>query len=495
VKSAYKKFAKDTLVIGVARALVELRSVILLPLLTKTLGTHDYGIWAQVQVTISLVLGFVGLGLPYAMSRFLPTKTSKEEIQDEFWSAFCLVSIATFVVSIVLIAVPSPISKAFFEGATEIVRVTGLIILVWSLDTAILSLYRAFRHMKRYALFIVLDSYAQVGLIAFLALRGSGLFSVIASVLAVRAAILLCLVIQVSRQIGIRKPTFSKIKEYLNFGLPTVPGNVAAWAVASSDRYAIGYFLGAASVGIYSAAYGLGSLMIMVAAIVGFVLPPTLSKLYDEKRVNELSRHLIYSFKYLLMINIPFVVGAAFLGKPILRLFSTSEIAWKGHYVVPIVALSILFYSAYVVIAQVLVVAKRTKILGLVWIISALLNLGLNLVVVPRLGILGAAFTTLFAYALALGIGTYYSFKEFKFSIDWGSIGKSIIASGAMAAVLWPMRAQTVLSTVGTVGAGVIVYAGTLFLLKGVTRREIEFFRDLFQHSADTVVLNKNGPK
>jgi len=492
VVSPYKKFAKDTLVIGVARALVALSRVILLPLLTKTLGAHDYGIWAQVQVTISLVLGFVGVGLPYAMSRFLPAKTSKEEIQDEFWSVFCLVSLATFVVSILLIAVPGPIAKAFFEGATEIVWVTGLIILVWSLDTTFLSLYRAFRQMKRYALFIVLDSYAQVGLIAFLALRGSGLFSVIASVLAVRAAILIWLVFLVSRQIGIRKPTFSKIKEYLSFGLPTVPGNVTAWAVASSDRYVIGYFLGATSVGVYSAAYGLGNLMIMVATILGFVLPPTLSKLYDEKRANELAVHLKYSLKYLLMINIPFVVGAAVLAEPVLRLFSTAEIAAKGHYVVPIVALSILFYSAYVVIAQVLVVAKRTKILGLVWIISALLNLGLNLVLVPRLGILGAALTTLFAYALALGIGSYYSFKEFKFSIDWCSIGKSIIASGVMAAVLWPMRAQTAIGTVGLVSVGVAVYAGVLLLLRGIAAKEIAFFKQVLKHSIPATTRDRD---
>jgi len=477
----------------VARAFETLSRVILVVFLTKTLGPHDYGIWTQVQVTISLVLGFAGLGLPYSMSRFLPTKTNKEEIQDEFWSVFCLVSITTFVVSIVLIAIPSTIAKAFFEGASEIVRVMGFIILVWSLDTVLISLYRAFRKMKRYAFFIVLDSYAQVGIIVLLALRGSGIFSVIASVLAVRAAILIWLVFLVSRQIGIRKPTFSNIKEYLSFGLPTVPGNVASWAVASSDRYVIGYFFGATSVGVYSAAYGLGSLMIMVATILGFVFAPTLSKLYDEKRMNELLVHLSHSFKYLLMINIPFVVGAAVLAKPALRLFSTAKIAAKGHYVVPVVALSILFYSAYVVISQVLVVAKRTKILGLVWIMSALLNLGLNLVVVPRLGILGAALTTLLAYALTLGMATFYSLKEFKISIDWASIGKCVGASGIMATVLWSMRIQTVLSTVQMVGVGVAVYAGTLFLLKVVTRREIEFFRSLFLRSADTVLPNKRS--
>ena len=83
LENSYQKFAKDVGIIGVTSILTSLSGIILLPLLTKTLGSHDYGIWAQVQVTIGLALGFVGLGLPYAMTRFLPSKKDKWEIQEE----------------------------------------------------------------------------------------------------------------------------------------------------------------------------------------------------------------------------------------------------------------------------------------------------------------------------------------------------------------------------------------------------------------------------
>lgn len=85
MENSYQKFAKDVVIIGATNLLVVLTGIFLLPLVTKTLGAHDYGIWAQVQVTISLVLGFVDLGLPYAMTRFLPAKTNREEIQEEFY--------------------------------------------------------------------------------------------------------------------------------------------------------------------------------------------------------------------------------------------------------------------------------------------------------------------------------------------------------------------------------------------------------------------------
>jgi O-antigen/teichoic acid export membrane protein len=481
LENSYQKFAKDVLIIGVTNVLVALSSLILLPLLTKTLGAYDYGIWAQVQVTISLVLGFVGLGLPYTMTRFLAVKTNREEIQEEFYSVFFVVFLATAIVSIILIVFANFIAGAFFAGATDIVRITGLIILVSSLDSVFLTVFRTFRQMKKYSIFTIANNYGQVGLIAYLVLSGYGILSTVLAVLATMAVMFFILFFLIRSQLGIKRPHFSRLREYLNFGLPTIPGNVSSWVVASSDRYVIGYFLGATSTGIYSAAYGLGSVISIPAAILGFVLPPTLSKLYDEGRMEEVKTHLKYSLKYLLAVAIPFVFGAAILAEPVLRLFSTAEIARQGHFILPLVALSILFYGTYVIIAHILVVAKKTKIMGLIWIIAAVANLGLNIVVVPHLGILGAALTTLIAYSLALGVGSYYSFKEFKFSIDWRFIIKSVVASAIMSLAIWMIAPQGTSATILTIVAGTAIYGVALFLLKGFNKEEFKFFKNLFQ--------------
>lgn len=189
MENSYQKFARDILIIGITNPLIALSGIILLPLLTRTLGAHDFGIWAQVQVTIGLILGLGGLGLPFAMTRFLPGKTDKEEIQEEFYSVFWLVFLVSLVVSIILIAAAEFIADAFFQGATQIVRITGLIILVWSLNWVFLSLFRAFRQMKKSSLFMIADTYGQLGLIAYLVLNGHGLLSIVLAVLAVRVVI------------------------------------------------------------------------------------------------------------------------------------------------------------------------------------------------------------------------------------------------------------------------------------------------------------------
>ena len=478
---SYQTFTKNIAIIGMANVLINLSAFLLVPLLTKTLGVHDFGIWTQVNVTIGLIATFAGLGLPYAIVRFLAARKSREEIQKEFYSVFCMVLISALVFSSLLIIFSSFLANVFFNGATQVVIITGLIIFVWLLDSVYLNIFPAFGQMRKYSVLAVAEAFGRVGLIAFLVLKGYGLFSAVLSILIIRTILLFILAYLVKTQIGIAKPRFYKAREYLNFSIPTVPANVTGWVVASSDRYVISFFLGVTAVGIYSAAYILGNIPYMLSGLLSFVLLPTVSRLYDENKINEVKTYLSYTLKYFLALTIPFIFGTAILGKQVLSLFSTLEIAAQGHYVVSIVALSTLFLGVYNVIAHILILVKKTKIIGAVWIISASVNLGLNILIVPRLGVLGAAITTLVSYLLALGIVTYFSFREFRFNIELGFITKSLVASAVMSIVIWLIAPQSTLATMLTIAVGVFVYGLTLLLLKGFKREEISFFLGLLK--------------
>lgn len=479
MENLYQKFAKDVLIYGVATIFIQLGSIILIPIITKTLGAHDYGIWAQVQVTISLAMNLTLLGLAASMLRFLPAKTNKEEMQEEFYSVFYVIAAASLIMSIIFIAFADFIAAAFFDGATDVVRVTGLIILVYSLDTAFLTLFRVFQQVKRYSLFMIVNSYGQIGLIAYLVLNGHGILSVVLAVLSIQLLLLFIVFFIIKAQIGIKRPHFCRMKEYFNYGVPTIPMSMASWVTTSSDRYVIAYFLGTTSVGVYSAAYGLGSIIFMFAGIVGFILAPALFKLYDEGRISEVKTHLSYSLKYILALAIPFVFGAAVLDKPVLRLFSTAEIAGEGYLVTPLIALGILFSCANSVICVILGLVKKMKLVAAIYIIAAVANLGLNILVVPYLGILGAAIATLISSLLVLGLTTYYAFKEFKFDIGWHFIAKSLVASAIMSSAVWLMHPQSSLAIIITVVVGVAVYGIALLLLRGFNEEEFKFFREL----------------
>jgi O-antigen/teichoic acid export membrane protein len=478
--SPYQKFAKDVIIVGITTVLVAFSAILTLPLITRTIGAENYGIWTQSLVTMSLVGGVAGLGLPAALTRFLPAKTSRSDIRDDFYSVVCVTFTVILLASAVIAGSAPFIARVFFDGATNVVRLTALLILIFSCTAVYMSLLRALRSMKAYALFMLLDAYGQVGLMAYMLLHGYGLLSLFCGIAIMKSVVLICLVAYAGQRIGFGRPLFANMRGYLHFGVPIIATSVSWWVVSSSDRYVIAGFLGSESVGVYSAAYNLGNVPYMVIGVIGLVLPPTLSKLYDEGRTRELAVTMSYSLKYFLLLAIPFVVGAAVLAEQVLKLFTGSaSLASQGHQVVPLIAASILIYGTYAVISNSLALARKTSIIGLVWIGAAAVNLLLNLILVPSVGIVGSAIGSLIAYSLALVVTSHRSFKEVRFPIDWRFIMKSLAASGVMTALVWFLDPITSAGTVIAVLAGTAVYAVVLVLLRGIRRDEINFFKGI----------------
>jgi len=428
-----------------------------------------------------LVLYVAGLGLPLTLSRYLASENDDDRLQEGFYGSLGVVFVATLACSILIALFSSQIANAFFGGAMDIVRVMAIIIFLWSLDTMFLSFFRARQQMVKYGLSMLASRFAEIGIIAFLVLNGFGLVNIFFALVCVRAVMLLALWLVVRSQIGFKFRLYfdvKKMKEYLNFGTPTVPINLAAWVTSSSDRYIIGYFVGVASVGAYSVGYNLVSIILMLISVFGFVLPPALSKLYDEGRMIELKNLMKYSLKYFLTLAIPFAFGVSVMSVPILRLFSTPEIAEQNKLIVPLLSVSVLLVGVFSIVYNNLILTMKMKLLGAIWIGAAIINVGLNLLLVPRLGMVGAALGSVGAFLLVCLVGSYYSLRDIRFDIDWSSIAKAVIASMVMGLALWFISPMTTTATILTILGGIMLYVVVMILLKGFTNKEIIFLKE-----------------
>ena len=477
---SYQKFTKDVGIIGLTQLLTTLRGLIILPIITKMLGAESYGIWAQLMVTISLIVPPATLCLVDALARFLPAEKNRKEIQDGIWSVITLVSGVALLIALIFISFSSPISS-FFGGEKILVEILAFIIIVECLNLVFLNVFRAFQETKKCSFFLLLIAFGETGLLGGAVFLGYGLFGAILSILIGDLIIFLLMGGLLIKRIGVKIPNFSRTKEYLRFSLPIIPGALSWWIVQSSDKYLISFFLGALFVGYYVPAYTLGNIIYFLVGPFNFLLMPLLSKLCDEDRINEVKNYLKYCLKYYLMVAIPSVFGLSILSKQLLIVFSTPEIAQKSYLVLPVVALSVLLLGITVIVAQILSVKKKTKITGIIWIIAAFLNLGLNFIFIPKFGILGAAFTTLFAYTLVFILTWHYSFKELQFEMDWKFISKSIFASVLMALFILWFAPVGLLKTVITIILGALLYGILIFLFKGFDKKEIEFLKGFFK--------------
>ena len=211
------------------------------------------------------------------------------------------------------------------------------------------------------------------------------------------------------------------------------------------------------------------------------MLPVVLSKSFDKNEPGEVKTYLKYSLKYFLMIAIPSVFGLSILSKQLLTVFSTKEISSNGYFVTPFVATSILLYGVCAIFDQILYLHKKTKLSGTIWMIAALLNIVLNLLLIPALGILGAAMTTLLAYVFAFFLTWHYSSKNLQFDIDWQSILKSILASVLMVIFIVWFNPTSLLNIILAIISGVFIYGLLVWVMQGIDKKEFEFLKSLLK--------------
>jgi len=480
--SSYKKFTKDIGLAGIAQIVATLKGLILLPILTKTLGAESYGIWAQILATVSLLMPLALLQLGFAMTRFLAAETDKAKISKGVSSIFVASSFTAFALSLLIFIFAEPLAVTVFggAGAAYFVKLAALLVLLMTLDQVIIEYFVAFRQMERYAVFSILQTVGEVLLIGYLVLSGYGLFGAILSLLVVKVIVFAAGVLVVGREVRVSKPSVAVIKSYLEFSLPLLPFALCVWIVNLSDRYVIGYFVGIEAVGIYSAAYGLGSLVAFFSAPLSTVLLPTITNLYENNKIQELKTHLQYSLKFYLMFAIPSLFGLSILSKSVLRTLTTSEFV-SGYLIVSIIALATILLKCNIINANLLILFKKTKMLGSVYLISASINMAMNIILVPIVGILGAAIATLVTFAIHLSIFSIIVFRRFPYDIDLKFIIKSVTASSIMSLIILKLNPIGATNILISIVVATAIYFGILVLLKGFTKEEYAFLKSIIK--------------
>jgi len=477
--SEYKLFVQRIGLVGITNILVAISGLILLPIITKNFTTSDYGVWVQITTTIALLPNVATLGLPYTMVRFLSAEKDIEKIREGFYSLAGVVLISTTTISLLMLLFSKNIAVALFNGNMNTAILLVPIIFLACLNAFLLNYFRTFQQMKRYSVFLLIQTYLGLFIASYFAFNGYSITQTAISLLIANTLTFVIMLIFIISKLGFKIPRFQNLREYLSFGVPTIPGNISYWVVDSSDRYVIGMLLGTTFVGYYSPGYTLGNIVIMVLSPFSLLLPAVLPKYYEKNDMEQVQIFLKYSMKFFFLIAIPAAFGLSALSKPILMVITTQAIALNGYMITPFIALSALLYGVYGIVSNILVLEKKTKVVGIVWILAAILNLALNIILVPQFGIMGAAVVTLLAYVLAFSITVIYTNRYFTFDFDLGFIVKSTTASALMSLIIFKINPYGILNILITVIICTGIYFALLIILKGIKKEEIGFFKDL----------------
>lgn len=474
----YAQFVKRIGIVGIANILISLSGLIFIPIITKNFSTSDYGVWAQVNTLVALVPNIVNLGLPYTMVRFLAAEKDKTVIRQSFYSMMVLVLVSTLIMVSVFAIFSNQIADALFDGNSQIMLIVTVISFLACLNLMFLSYFRTFQKIAYYSAFLVLQTYIGVGVSIVLTLMNYPIETVVLGLLTGYLFVFIIMAILIVKELGFTTK-FKGLKDELKFAIPTIPNNVSSWVVDSSDKFVIGIFLGSAAVGCYSPGYALGSILLMFLTPFAVLLPAVLPEYFESGDMDKVNTFLTYSLKYYLLLTIPAAVGMSLLSKPLLYILTTDIIANQGYMITPLVALGAVFMGIYGIVNNIIILEKKTTILGYIWISVAILNIVFNIVAVPYLGIYGAGVVTLICYFFAFAVTTFYSKKYAKLPFDYKSFVKIIVATAIMGIFVKIMNPFGIVNILIVIVCAVVIYFAVLLLIKGINKKEINLIKEM----------------
>jgi O-antigen/teichoic acid export membrane protein len=195
---------------------------------------------------------------------------------------------------------------------------------------------------------------------------------------------------------------FNLFKKMFHFALPFLPSAILFVIMGFSDRWFIKYFLNTESVGLYGAGYKLASIMSLVITAFNLNWQPYYLKFKnnDNNRFGSLGNLVIIALILIFTLLIYFVQDIASLNFNGLYLIGANF--QKGLTIVPYIALGYLFYGIYVLqMPSIFILNKQNW--GLVfWSMGALINIIGNCILIPRFGLVGAAYSSAFSYLIMM---------------------------------------------------------------------------------------------
>ena len=419
------KFVRDVFFANLPLPFQKARTYLWLLVFSRFLGPGGFGAWSLFQTTVGMGLIVSSMTQGNAMMRFLPGKRSHEQVSRIFSSVIATVSISSFILALVLACFSTQLSSMLFRDhrGRALLILVALILPLETYFEEMRGLLRARRFNRQWAFFTLARQIPETLLLIALAVLWTRSPVAIAGGYLVTAT-LSCLFgyayLARRQQIRLTKPSPAVISRYVPYGLALVPGALAASLSFSADRYLVGYYLDLRQVGIYSVCFTVSALGFFLVAPLNDVLLPEMARLHDAGDWD----HFYARFSGVQKVVIGVAMGATALlvsfPREILRVFTTQEFA-TGAPTLAVLGFQGVFMSIVTLYAVLLCVRLRVWWATAVWAGMGAIILGFDVLLLPRMGIIGAGVSQLISSIVgtALVVGLNWEIFRWSFRLVW----------------------------------------------------------------------------
>jgi O-antigen/teichoic acid export membrane protein len=432
------------------------------------MGMAGYGEWSLFSTTLGIATQVASVYLGAAMMRFLSGERTDEELRAA-WSTVLATVLATSGIAAAFFALCSgPLALAIFHDAAN----AGLVVLVGaSLVTDLVyeqvrGFLRARRANRPWAFLTLARLFPETAATILAAWWTGRVGDVVIAycVCSALSAIGGMLYLQRVFRVGLARPQWPIFTRYISYGAALLPGALVFLLASSADRYIVAAYLDMEQVGVYVTTVTVAAVVFFFVGPINDVLFPELSALYDADQPAMFRRRFAGIQKFILGLSAGFAALLVAFPDDVLFL-ATSGRSSSGGAALQVMGLQGLFMGLVTLYVAVLYVRLRVWSSLLVWKVLAATVLVLDLILIPRIGILGAAVAQLAGAVAAASLVFYFNAALVRetFSRAWPvqiACGAILVAAVAF---LWPVPAGDMVAIIARLTVAAAAYGVGLF--------------------------------
>jgi O-antigen/teichoic acid export membrane protein len=348
------------------------------------------------------------------------------------------------------------------------------LILLRAIESILLSFLRIEERTAAYNAASVLMKAATVGTVcAFLPWLGRSVRTYLSGTMVAELVFVLVLVLWLFRRRLLSAVNFDRtlFRAAVGFGLPLVFYELAGVILLTADRALVRHYLGAEALGYYSVAYGLSQYVNDLMTVpLGLAILPIYLRLWSAEGRARTTEFLHLSLDFYLMAAVGIYMLVTLGSHDALLLLASPKYLGADR-LIPYLVGGLLIYTTHVFLCAGLLIQKKTGIMALALVCSTALNIALNCVLLPRMGLQGAAVALLLTHIVTVLLLWLASSRILPIGVRAGALARYGTAGVAAWAVASQIALQShLLNVLCRCAVGVSIYAGALLLLDSRVR-------------------------
>lgn len=400
---------------------------------TRLLGAEAYGWYALVLTGFNIAYTLLITWGEASAYRFAGEAQARGGMADHIRTTLGLVALSTGAGLLVLACAAMLVTEPSLRFA---ILAAAAVMLLSPIVTASQEMNRACGRVARYSAVRMTQDVGAFLIGVFLAWRaGLGPAAPFAGLACVLFVLAITEGTRLWRESAGGRFDRTRIRRYLGFGMPVAVSLVLAIALDAGDRFLIALYLGPEAVGIYAAGYGVvdksvGLICIWAAAAGG----PLMLAAWERDGREGLKHASAQAAATLMLVAAPAAAGLALVAHPLAEVMIAEDMREQAAAFMPWIALSGLM-NGFVLhyLSESFQLSRRTDLRAALMAIPAVANLGLNVLLIPPFGLMGAVYATVASYALALVLLGVVGRRLAPLSLPMGDFARIGAACVAMA--------------------------------------------------------------